>query len=125
MEMLYPIGYPDKETIKQVVETDVVIENKKKPFEPKSPKAIKKITGGIGKIKTCGICHEAGHMTKTCQKKKDSENKVELNYRIKATEDDIVRIQELKESGMKSHEVAEELTLHLAEVNKHWVSNEC
>jgi hypothetical protein len=90
------------------------------------PIIIKKFVQKVPKIRKrgqriCSICGEPGHHAKTCKKRKDAIPGVVEEYRHKATEEDISRIQEIKESGGKSHEAALELKLHLAEVNKHWI----
>lgn len=93
----------------------------KKTAEKKIGKKI--AGGGIQRMKLCKRCGEPGHMAKTCpDAKKDEAESIGAveEFRRKVTEEDIEKIQEMREAGYKSHEVAQELKIHLVVVNKHW-----
>ena len=89
---------------------------------------IEKITvGGPKKIKrkTCSNCGEQGHLAKTCRVNTSEEESGQdvidkTPYKKTVTEEDIAKIQEMRLDGYKSHQVAEELHIHLEVVNKHW-----
>lgn len=74
---------------------------------------------------TCKNCGEKGHIAKTCKKNvqiiKGPIKVIDhTEYRKTATPYDVIEIQRLKGIGLKSHEVAEQIHLHLESVNKHW-----
>ncbi len=126
IEQLIPIG--GYESPKDLIQPQR-IEIDGKPAKVNIEKiTIKKVkVGGSKEIKrkTCSNCGEQGHLSKTCKvnasKEEGGQDMVDRTpYKKTVTEEDIAKIQEMRVDGYKSHQVAEELHIHLEVVNKHW-----
>jgi hypothetical protein len=94
-------------------EEDAEPEQERAPQDTRSRKA-----GMPMSQRTCGNCGRKGHRRDSCPNELDNNNEAEGDERfLEVTRD---QVQELKDEGLTSLQVAARLKCRIAEVNKHW-----
>jgi hypothetical protein len=91
----------------------------RKPNKAPKKKGAKR---GGHRMMHCKVCDGYGHMAKTCPERKPEAEKIKAGQEegLIETADPRSQVQEMKAQGKTSVDIARELGMSLAQVNKYW-----